>query len=339
MKHVSNKFVLLPAAAVLFFSCSSEREASLSFMAMDTFMTLKCRAEEPEKLNQEVKAEVERLEALFSVTDSQSDFYRVNDAAEYPVIVSDSTRDLLELSVKYSELTDGAFDITMYPVLREWGFTNGNYHVPSSDKIDSLLKNVGYKNLKLDGNFITLKEGQMLDPGAVGKGYAGDAAIELYKKNGVRSALIDLGGNIQLLGKKPDGKDWRVALRNPWGGSPVLTVKVHDCAVITSGGYERHFVADDGKSYIHIFDPATGRPVDNSLVSATIIAEKGVYADALSTAVFVMGEEKAFELWKKCSDFEMVLLKNDRSAVYTEGLEKKLEMNFDFTSVTVLKRK
>ncbi|MCR5218575.1 FAD:protein FMN transferase [Treponema sp.] len=333
---MKSKFMLLFAVIPLFFSCKEKKEASLSFMAMDTFMTLKCQGEYPEEVNLQVKETIESLDQSLSVTLPGSDFYRLNSAENFPVEVGEDAVSLLNLSVKYSELSRGAFDITLYPVMKEWGFTNGNYHVPAAETIESLLKKVDYKKIKTHGNSVTLEKGQMVDPGAIGKGLAGDKAIEIYKSKGVKSAMVDLGGNIQLLGKNPRGRDWLIGLRNPWGGEPVLGLKVHDCAVITSGGYERHFIADDGKKYIHIFDPETGCPVDNSLVSVTVVADTGAFADALSTALFVMGQEKAQSFWKEHGDFQMLIITEDRKLIYTAGLKDKIIIHEDFSSVQVL---
>lgn len=320
----------------LFFSCSKKDEASLSFLAMDTFMTLKCYGKEAHKVNQKVKAAIEELDSKLSVTLSESDFYRLNKAKDFPVKVSDDCSELLINCKKISELTDAAFDVTLYPVVKEWGFTNGNYHLPSENKIEELLKKVDYKKIQIDKNEVTFEPGQMLDSGAVGKGFAGDKAIEIYKKNGIKSAMVDLGGNIQLLGKNPYGKDWKIGIKNPLQNEIALALKVSNCAVITSGGYERNFKADDGKTYIHIFDPKTGFPVDNDIASVTVISDSGFYADALSTALFVMGQKKAVDFWKKNCNFQMIIITKDKALFYTEGLKNKISACTDFSKVTVL---
>ena len=155
--------------------------------------------------------------------------------------------------------------------------------------------------------------------------------------HGVKSAILDLGGNVQTIGSKPDGTAWQVGLQNPWGEGAVAALKIKNEAMITSGGYVRYFTGDDGKKYIHIMNGITGRPVENDIVSSTIVTETGTYADGLSTATYVLGKEKSIELWKKHKNFEMILLSPDKSICYTKGLEGKIDLLFDFTSVEVIK--
>ena len=180
-----------------------------------------------------------------------------------------------------------------------------------------------------------------LDFGAVGKGYAGDRAAEILKKNGIKSAILDFGGNIQTIGNKPDGSAWTVGIKNPWaaaeGGNAVACgVKIRDKAVITSGGYERFFIGEDGKKYIHIFDGKTGRPVENDLESVTIICEKGLYGDALSTSLFVMGKEKAVQFWKENRDFDFILITKKRELLCTKSIKDEMKIIFDFENISIV---
>jgi len=140
-----------------------------------------------------------------------------------------------------------------------------------------------------------------------------------------------------VLGTKPDGSDWTVGIKNPWGGEPVAAVKLRDACMITSGGYERFFTGDDGKKYIHIFDGSTGRPVENNLESVTIICREGLYGDALSTSLFVMGLDKAVEFWQSSArDFDFVIITKDKGLVYSAPLKKNISLLFDFDSVRVV---
>jgi len=181
-----------------------------------------------------------------------------------------------------------------------------------------------------------MEKGMMVDLGAIGKGFAGDQAIAVLKANGITSAILDLGGNVQCLGSKADGSDWKVGIANPWNGGIIGSVMVNNTAVITSGGYERYFISDDGRQFVHIFDPKTGRPVDNDVVSSTIIADYGVYADALSTATFVMGREKALELYRKERSFEMIMIFSDHTIIVTPGIADRfttIDSNIKFEVV------
>ena len=166
-----------------------------------------------------------------------------------------------------------------------------------------------------------------IDLGAVGKGYTGDLITEVLKENGIESALLDLGGNIQTIGTKPDGTEWKLGLRSPFDEGSFATLEVSDCAVITSGGYERYFVGDDGETYWHILDSETGKPAHSGLVSVTIVGKDGRLCDALSTSLFVVGLDDATEHWKQRDDFEMVLVTDDGKIYLTEGLEESFSLN------------
>ena len=318
-------------------SCSQKMETT-SFTAMNTYMTVRSYGRSAKAANLQVQKEVERLEGILSTTIEGSDVYRINTSkaetnglSKLPVMPE--TTYLIQKSLKFYEMTEGSFNPALYPIIREWGFTTGDYKVPSEEKILSLLKYTDFSKIEISeklqsappldsilqadhdkagqatASILTCPAGMQLDFGAIGKGYAGDCAIRLLKENGVKSALLDFGGNIQVLGSKPDGRDWTVGIKNPWGGNPVAALKLRDACMITSGGYERFFTGEDGKKYIHIFDGTTGRPVENELESVTIICRQGIYGDALSTSLFVMGLEKAVEFWRsRGGDFDFVIL-------------------------------
>ena len=234
---------------------------------------------------------------------------------------------MLDYSLRISDLTNGALDCTMYPVLTAWGFTTSNYNIPTDTELANLLKNTGYEKVNLDGNSIAIPEDMQIDLGAVGKGDTGDRIVDILQENGIESALLDLGGNIQTIGTKPDGTQWKLGLRSPFDEGSFATLEVSDCAVITSGGYERYFVGDDGETYWHILDPATGKPAHSGLVSVTIVGKEGRLCDALSTSLFVMGLDKAKELWEQRDDFEMVLVSEEGVIYLTEGLEENFSLN------------
>ena len=333
---------------------------------MNTYMTVKSYGKNSKKTaaaNLMVQQEVERLEAILSTTIEGSDVYRINNSvpannlfSEIPVCAE--TAYLIRRGGDFYKMTGGAFNPALYPVIKEWGFTTGDYKVPSEEKILQLLEYTDFSKVEVTEK-ITSPEllpadydkadpapliiinrpiGMQLDFGAIGKGYAGDRAVEILQDAGIKSALLDFGGNIQVLGTKPDGSDWTVGVKNPWGGEPVAAVKLHDACMITSGGYERFFTGQDGKKYIHIFDSTTGRPVENDLESVTIICREGIYGDALSTALFVMGLDKAIEFWQQREhDFDFIILTKDRGIVYTAPLENNISLLFDFDKVRLVK--
>lgn len=360
-------------------SCQ-EKKSVISFEAMDTFMTIQAYGKNAEEAANQAKNEILNLENLISTTKESSDIYKINHATNkknttvatnataptanptttntftptaqtanppstpsenLKLSVSPQTSQLLSFTLQMADRTQGALNPALYPITLAWGFTTENYRLPSDSEIAGLLPLTDYRQIHIGSDTVSIKSGMMLDLGAVGKGYAGDKAIEILQKNGIKSAILDLGGNIQTLGTKADGSEWSVGIKNPWEGKVAAGLKVTDKAVITSGGYERFFTADDGKNYIHIFDPNTGRPVQNDLASVTIISKKGLYGDALSTALFVMGKDKAIAYWEnhhnlKNQDFEMLLITNDKKLIYTPGLAGKIQILADFACVDVV---
>ena len=197
------------------------------------------------------------------------------------------------------------------------------------------MQNVGYGNVNLSGNEVTLPAGMELDLGAVGKGYAADEVANILKEAGVRSALLDLGGNIQLIGTKPDGEDWKIGLRDLFEEIYMGVLSINDRAIVTSGNYERYFIGEDGKHYGHILDPSTGYPAENGLVSVTIVAKEGKLCDALSTSLFVMGQDGAVNYWREDPGVDMSLLTEDRKIYLTEGLTDKFELGSDYGDMKI----
>ncbi len=183
------------------------------------------------------------------------------------------------------------------------------------------LKLIDYTKISVKGNTVKLPDNMQIDFGALAKGYTSDCITEILKENGVKSALINLGGNVHAVGTKPDGTLWKVGVQNPFSPSEqVCILEIADKAVITSGNYERFFTDENGRKYWHILDSADGFPADNGLVSVTIVGENGLLCDALSTALFVLGTDKAIDYWRNSADFEMILITDDEKIIYSEGL-------------------
>lgn len=313
--------------------CAPAQPLERTFFAMDTVMTLRLYQGGDEALLDAAQGRVEELEGLLSVTDESSEVRALNrDGAATGL--SPETADLLGAALDLCERTGGALDISTYPVLRAWGFTTGEYAVPSGEDISALLPLVDYTRIELDGDAVLLPPGMEIDLGSVAKGYAGDQLSRLLRENGVTSALLDLGGNIQTVGAKPDGSPWRVAVRDPQGDGTVGVAEVEDQAVITSGGYERYF-EENGVRYWHILDPETGKPARNGLASVTVVGESGVLCDALSTALFVMGLDGALDHWRRHRDFEAVFVLEDGSVTITAGLESRFTLSQTNRALTV----
>ena len=295
-------------------------KSTRTVLAMDTIMDLTVYGPEGQTALDSGEETILSLEKRLSVTDEESEIYAANHSGGESVAVSDDTAELLRTALDLCGSTGGALDVTIYPVVSAWGFTNGNYRVPGEGELAGLLARVDYARIALDGDTLTVPDGMELDLGAVAKGYTGDRVMERFRAAGVTSAIISLGGNVQALGRKPDGSLWQVAVQDPEGSGYAAVLSVADKAVITSGGYERYF-EEDGKIYWHIIDPATGRPAENGLESVTIAADSGVLADGLSTALFVMGADKAAEYWRTNGGFDFILIDDGGTVTITEGLE------------------
>lgn len=334
--HRSNRIRVLMLALALVFLCAcgktaapggsvtetdAEQRTDKTIFAMDTVMDLSPFGENSAAAAEAAAERIQQLEQLFSVTIETSDIAKVNAAGGKAVEVSEDTTALLQTALEFCEKTDGALDLSIYPVLKTWGFTTGEYQVPSEDVIRSLLENVDYQQIQLSGSSVQIAEGMEIDLGSVAKGYTGDQVMEVFRENGLTSGMISLGGNVQVLGSKPDGSDWRIAIQDPEGGEGFVgVVEVSDKAVITSGGYERFF-EEDGVTYWHIIDPATGAPARSGVISATIVGESGTMCDALSTAFFIMGPDRAAEFWRTYGGFDYLLVMEDGSLIYSEGLQ------------------
>lgn len=302
-------------------SSEDTKEYSRDIFAMDTYMYLKAYGEHADTALGYSSEQILSLEELFSVTSEKSDIWAINHSNGKPVSVSDDTIAVLNKAIEIGGKTNGALDVTIYPLLIEWGFTTDTQQVPTDDIIADKLKLIDYTKISVKGNTVQLPDNMQIDFGALAKGYTSDCVTEILKENGVKSALVNLGGNVHAVGTKPDGTLWKVGVQNPFSPSEqVCILEIADKAVITSGNYERFFTDENGRKYWHILDSTDGFPADNGLVSVTIVGENGLLCDALSTALFVLGTDKAIDYWRSSADFEMILITDDEKIIYSEGL-------------------
>ena len=302
---------------------SDQEPVSIEVYAMDTYMTLTAYGDNANGALKESEREIKKIDNLLSTGKSDSEISRLNK--EKSAVVSDETFSLIKRAIEIGENVDGVFDISVYPVMREWGFTDKNYKVPNAKQLKKVLRYVDSSKISLDEetSTVTFKDENIeIDLGGIAKGYTSDRIIEIMKDYKIEHALINLGGNVKTLGLKPDESEWRVAIVDPEDETSYIGgVSVHDKAVITSGGYQRFF-EEDGKRYFHIIDLSDGFPADNGLISTTIVSDDGTLADALSTSLFIMGPEKAADYWRNHSDeFDAVLVKDDGTVLVTEGLK------------------
>lgn len=306
---------------------NAEEEHSVGIFAMGTYMTLTAYGESAEAALALSEERIKELEALWSTTDENSDIYKVNQSGGARTAVSEETAEILRFALDMAEQTNGSLDPTISPIVTAWGFISGDYRIPDHEELESLLRYVDYEKVKLEDTFVTLPEGMQQDLGAVGKGYAGDIIAKLLKEQGIASALLNIGGNIQMTGGKPDGSKWRIGIQNPFGEGSLGVLEREDGAVVTSGNYERYFTGGDGKQYGHIIDPSTGYPAEHGLASVSIIAEEGRLCDALSTAVYVMGLDEAVKYWREHGGFEMLLVTDENEIYLTEGIRDDFTLN------------
>ena len=316
---------------------SSPEPVQGTFFAMDTVMDFTIYGESG--LIDQSESLIASLESLVSVTDANSELYAINQTGSGTLTGKASS--LMEQALEICRRTDGALDLSIYPIVRAWGFTTGSYQVPDEAEIQALLPLVDYRKIQYDAatGTVTLPEGMEIDLGSVAKGYAGQLAAQMLREHGVQSALLNLGGNVQTVGAKPDGSPWQIGIKDPQGEDAMMVLSVEDQAVVTSGGYERYF-EQDGQTYWHIMDPSTGHPADSGLISVTIVGDEGVVCDGLSTALFVMGLEKAADLWAQSGDFEAVFVTASGEVYITEGLRDRFALTERYadTPVSVIER-
>ena len=330
----------LLSAAFLLTGCSgapAQGPETATFFAMDTAMDFTVYGDAA--LLDEAETLIGSLEEQVSVTDEHSDIYAIDHTGSGSL--SGNAAELMEQALELCRRTGGALDISVYPIVRAWGFTTGSYQVPDEETIQSPLPLVDYTQIQYDAatGVVTLPEGMEIDLGSVAKGYAGQLAAQMLREHGVQSALLNLGGNVQTVGTKPDGSPWQIGIKDPQGEDAMMVLSVEDQAVVTSGGYERYF-EQDGQTYWHIMDPSTGHPADSGLLSVTIVGKQGIICDGLSTSLFVMGLEKAADLWAQSCDFEAVFVTASGEVYITEGLQDRFALTEQYadTPVSVIER-
>ena len=335
----SRFWALLSALPLLFSGCTSiqyrpfgqsgqqEEYRDSVFFAMDTYITVRlATADVTETQLGEVSAECERivreLESVLSAHDPESELYALNTSSEEFTGISDALESVLLTAYELSARTAGAYDFTLGALTELWNITGGG-PVPRQADIDAVLRHAGYENITIDENRNTVMRPDpkvQIDLGDIGKGAAADELIRYLETTEISYGLVSVGGTVGVFGDKPDGTPYKVGVRDPDDPNGVVTyLLIDEGFVAVSGDYERYF-EEDGVRYHHIFDPSTGYPADSGLRSTAVHALNGAAADALSTALFVMGTDAALELYENHGGFEAVLISGD-GIVQTEGAE------------------
>lgn len=315
---------------------SRDEAVSREIFAMDTYMKVTAYGDNAKKAVTEAAARIAELDEMLSAEGETGEIAGLNAGGKQ--ILSEDALRLVESALALWRDTDGAFNPAIYPLMELWGFPDRNFRVPDADELAEVLSLTDADNIVVceeSGEVSFKKDGMKLDLGGIAKGYTSAEIMRLFRENGITSGLVSLGGNVQALGTKPDGTCWRIAIRHPYDQETYLGIlEIADKAVITSGGYERYF-EQDGKRYHHILDAKTGYPAQNGLVSVTVVSGDGTIADGLSTALFVMGQEKAAEYWRAhCSQFDIILYTEDGELFVSEGISDRFTSDYPVKVVT-----
>lgn len=344
-KRILCALLSLVLCACALAGCKKQPELrEFTTFAMDTAISFTFYCEDGNRTGQAYTAMasgLSDLDSLLSVTREDSDISRVNGAGGQPVEVDDWTALVLSRALELCKVTGGALDITAYPAVKAWGFTQEEHRVPSEEELAELAAKIDWSAVKLEGNTVTLPAGMELDLGAVAKGYAGDWLAKDARGNGITSTLLDLGqSTLVAVGSKPGGKPWRIGVVDPAQPENYFAVvELQDMAMGTSGGYQRYF-EQDGVTYWHILDPDTAAPARSGLASVTVVAPSALTCDGLSTALFVMGLEKGTQFWRDHPEleFDVIFVTEDGGIYRTAGLEGRFSLAEGYADreVTVL---
>lgn len=324
------KYMALLCALIAIIACgcgekqNQNEPITASDFQLDTVVTLSIYGQGDKSLLNDAFGEIGRYDKLLSRTNPGSDTYRLEqNAGEGFVAVSSDTIFLLKESEKYSRLSGGLFDVTIGPLVSLWNIHDGTGHYPTEEELDSAMALVNYEDVLIDGDNAMLKrKGMAADFGAIAKGYIADRVKEFLIGKGVKSGIINLGGNVVLIGGKPDGGDFHIGLQDPDAatGEYMGIVGISDKSIVTSGPYERFFMYE-GKRYHHIIDPKTGFPSDNGLIQVTVISDDSVTGDALSTTLFLMGLEDGMKLAGDTPGVSAIFVTTDKKVYLSSGFD------------------
>lgn len=329
--------MILPLAA-----CGENRKQQREIYAMDTIMTLTAYGKKAETGLDAAESVILAMDVMLDPELSTSTVYAINHANGASVVISAQIAKMLTCAKTVYDQSGGALDLSLYPLIKRWGFVDQKYYKPTDAEIAEDLARLCFDKIILtsfpaSGSYtLIIPENGQLSFGAVAKGCAAESAIDAMRQAGVESGIISLGGNVQTLGLKPDGSQWKVAIQDPENPDGYVgIISVGETAVVTSGPYQRNFTIK-GVLYHHILNPATGNPSGSALRSVTIICEDGTMADCLSTAMFVLGESKALNYWRTYGGFEMIMVTTDDRIVCTKGLLEEFTLSPDASKYRVV---
>jgi thiamine biosynthesis lipoprotein len=297
-------------------------------LVLGTTVTVTIYDEVPNGAFEKVFSRIKDIEEKMSTSEEDYDsteLMKVNrNAGKQPVEVSQDTFTVVKAGLEFTALTDGAFDVTVGPLVDLWGIGTEEAEVPSEEEIAAVLPKIDADKVRLDAEAGTIyleEEGMALDVGGIAKGYAADEVASMLKDMGVEHALLDFGGNILTVGKKPNGDEWKIGIQNPGQtrGKYLGIVTTGPKTIVTSGNYERYF-EKDGVRYHHILDTENGYPSRTGLASVTIVTDRSMAADALATAAYAMGPEKGLEFVRELRDVEAAFVSKENEVFLTDGM-------------------
>ncbi|AEE15706.1 FAD:protein FMN transferase [Treponema brennaborense] len=339
MKKIISAVCCAAAISICFISCRKTPLPAKTEFRMGTVCTVNLYERGTDALYERMFSRLNEIEAVFSVNLPDSVVSNINRAAGLePVPVSDEVLYVLEKALAIAEATGGMFDPSIGPLVSLWGIGSDSAHVPQPEEIAAAKKLVDYRLVRLDKTERTVflaERGMQLDLGGIVKGYAADELASIAAENGVKRALFDLGGNVYAYGRKPDGTAWRVGVKNPLApeGQPLIKLELENKSVVTSGVYERFFF-QDGVRYHHILDIKSGYPMRNEVLSATVVSESSMLADALSTSVFLLGPESGLALLA-AQGADGIIVTEDRAVYATPQIRRVTTiMNPEFSLKT-----
>ncbi len=336
-------FFLFIFSLSTFVSCSKSTKTSEPLerteLLMGTVVTITLYDSDDEEILNKVFNKVKELESILSINENGTLVDKINDAAGIsPVKADDYTYTVVKKGVEYSKLSNGLFDISVGPIVKLWSIGLPEAKVPTQEEINEKLPLIGYNNIELNDDDKTIylkKKGMMIDLGGIAKGYTADVISELLTEEGVKSAIINLGGNVFAHGKKINGSDWRIGIQNPFSerGGIIGTITTNNKSIVTSGIYER-YIEENGIKYHHILSPKTGYPYENEIAGITIVSNKSIDGDALSTSVFAMGVEEGMKFVNSIDGIDAIFITKDNKVYITDSLKDIFTLtNTDFTLV------
>lgn len=340
LKNLAISLLLIFSLGILA-GCSKNNKPSeplsKSEILMGTVVTVTLYDSNDQKILDKVFNKVKELESTLSINENGTLVDKINQAAgSNPVKVDYDTYAVIKKGIEYSKLSNGLFDISVGPIVKLWNIGLPEAKVPTQEEIDEKLPLIGYNDVELNDKDETVylkRNGMMIDLGGIAKGYAADVISNMLTEEGVKNAIINLGGNVFAHGKKLNGDDWKIGIQNPFSerGGLVGTVTTSNKSIVTSGIYER-YIEKDGVKYHHILSPTTGYPYENEIAGITIVSDTSTDGDALSTSVFAMGVENGMKFVNSIDGIDAIFITKDNKVYITEGLKNIFNLsNSDFT--------